>query len=323
MRRIIFLAAITVGFFHTSQAQQDAQFSYFMNNFLYYNPAYAGVENVTKMTLIHRDQWSFYESSFDNGLAPRTQVLSMSSPIFRVRGAAGFGAHIVHDQLGASNNLEAQGSFAYHLGINESKISIGARLGFFSQTLDFDIYRKIHADDPQIPSGGTESQIRPDLAAGIFFLHEKYYAGVSFNHLLRSTFDFGFDGSRNALETHMYLTGGFYYNLSTVAKFHFPLMFQTDLNNYSFSGGMIMTMMERNQEKMWGGLMLRQSEDIGLMLGYHFLKDKSLKVGYSFGYVYRDQAAKSRTSNEFILMYELPAMGPVDKKQQHTPRFRH
>lgn len=321
MRRNIFLAAFLVGSFLAATAQQDAQFSYFMHNSLYYNPAYAGVENVTKISLLHRSQWTGYQPSFGNGSAPNTQVFSLSSPIFRIKG--GFGAHIVHDRLGATDNLEVQGSFAYHLGIKQSKISVGFRAGFFSQSIGWEDLIYIDPDDPLLAEGARESQTRPDMAAGIFFLNEKYYAGVSFTHLLKSTFDFGISEMRNALQNHMFLTGGYYYDLSTAAKFHFPLMFQTDFNQYNLTGGVIMTRMERNQETLWGGLMFRQSEDIGVLLGYNFLKDRSLKVGYSFGYVIKDRAAKSATSNEFILIYELPAIGPVDKKQQHTPRFRH
>ncbi len=322
MRKFIFLTVLVVVGTLRAHAQQDAQFSYFMYNSLYFNPANAGIENLTRFTAIHRSQWAFYQSDFDDGGAPQTQVISLSSPIFKLK--SGFGGHIVRDQLGNQSNLEVQGAYAYHLGIKQAKISLGVRFGFVSQSYDFSKYRYIDGGDPILSSySGIESQVRPDMAAGIMFMHEKYYAGVSFTHLLKSTFDFGLNDTRNALTNHMYINGGFYYNLSTAAKFNFPVLFQTDFNQYNFTVGTIMTMMERNKEKMWAGVMVRQSEDVGLMLGYHFLKDKSLRVGYSFGYIFKDQAAKEPTSHEFILIYELPPIGPVDKKQQHTPRFRH
>ncbi|MDH5381028.1 MAG: type IX secretion system membrane protein PorP/SprF [Cyclobacteriaceae bacterium] len=320
--RILFLALFYVGLAVSTFAQQDAQFSYYMFNSLYYNPAFAGAENVTKISLLHRSQWAFYQSDFNDGSAPMSQVFSLSSPIFKIRG--GFGGHIVHDQLGAQNNLEVQGSFAYHLGIKQSKISIGVRAGFFSQSLDWDMYRYIDPNDEVLAGQtGRESQVRPDMAAGIFFLNEKYYAGVSFNHLLRSTFDFGIAELRNSLTNHMYITAGHYYNISNAARLHSSALLQTDFNQYNVTLGLIMTVMDRNLEKMWIGTTLRQSEDVGLLLGYHFLKDKSLRAGYSFGYVIKDQNAKKPTSHEFMLIYELPAVGTPDKKQQQTPRFRH
>ncbi|NOS56333.1 MAG: type IX secretion system membrane protein PorP/SprF, partial [Cyclobacteriaceae bacterium] len=42
-----------------------------------------------------------------------------------------------------------------------------------------------------------------DLALGVYWRKEKFYAGVSFNHLLKSTFDFGLS-QRNSLQTHMF-----------------------------------------------------------------------------------------------------------------------
>ncbi|MDH5398886.1 MAG: type IX secretion system membrane protein PorP/SprF [Cyclobacteriaceae bacterium] len=303
-------------------AQQDAQFSYYMNNHLYYNPAWAGVENITKITLLHRSQWAWYQSTFDDGGAPTTQVFSLSTPIYKLK--SGFGTHIVHDQLGPQNNLEMQGSFAYHLGVKDSKVSVGLRTGFFSQSIQWDYLRAIDPDDPVLSGkSGKESQIRPDMAGGIFFVHEDYYGGVSFNHILKSSFDFGLNDVRNALANHMFITGGYYYDISTMARLHSSALMQTDFKQYNVTLGLILTMMQRGQEQFWGGLTVRQSEDIGALLGYNFLKDKSLKVGYSFGYVFKDRIAKEPTSHEFILMYELPGIGPVNKKIQHTPRFRH
>src|SRR5689334_20695224 len=91
------------------QAQQDPQFTQYMLNNLYVTPAYAGVEGVTQLTAIHRSQWQGYQSSFGDGGAPTTQMVSFTAPVYKVRG--GFGTYIVNDQLGPQNNLEAQAMF--------------------------------------------------------------------------------------------------------------------------------------------------------------------------------------------------------------------
>ncbi|HRW98365.1 MAG TPA: type IX secretion system membrane protein PorP/SprF, partial [Cyclobacteriaceae bacterium] len=71
-------------------AQQDPQFTQFMFNTLYYNPGYAGVDGVTKLTAIHRSQWLGYQPSFGGGTAPTTQIVSMTTPIYKFN--SGFGA---------------------------------------------------------------------------------------------------------------------------------------------------------------------------------------------------------------------------------------
>jgi type IX secretion system PorP/SprF family membrane protein len=300
----------------TVMAQQDPQFTQYMFNTLYYNPGFAGTEGVTKLTAMHRSQWLGYQPSFGGGGAPTTQIISMTAPIFKIN--SGFGAYIINDKLGPQNNLEAQASYAYHLGIKESKLSFGLRVGIFSQTLNFDQYRATDPNDPLLKASGKESQVRPDLSGGVFFRKEKYYAGISFNHLIKSEFDFGVN-QRSALEQHYYLTGGYIYQVSFDLKFQFSTLIKTDLTQTSFD----LSGLAFYKDTMWGGLSFRQSEAAILLLGYSFLKDKSLKLGYALDYVVKDQNAKQPTSHELMLSYELPVNPGSGKKVVRTPRYRH
>jgi len=296
--------------------QQDPQFTHYMFNTLYYNPGFAGVDGLTKFTAIHRSQWLGYQPSFGGGGAPTTQILSMTAPIYKLN--SGFGAYIVNDKLGPQNNLEAQASYAYHLGVKDSKISFGIRAGIYSQTVNFGQYRATDPNDPLLRSSGKESQIRPDLAAGVFFRKEKYYAGASFSHLIKSTFDFGLS-QRNALKSHVYLTGGYFYDLNFDLRIQFMSLIKSDFTKTSIDVGGIAYF----KDTMWGGLSFRQSEAAILMLGYSLLKDKSLKLGYALDYVVKDQKAKQPTSHEFMLSYELPVNPGSGKKVVRTPRYRH
>ncbi|MEQ8925646.1 MAG: type IX secretion system membrane protein PorP/SprF, partial [Fulvivirga sp.] len=255
MRKIFFYIWLGVLFFNSNivKAQQDAQFSYYMKNMLYYNPAFAGSEGITQITALHRTQWAGYASSFDDGGAPQTQVLSLTTPIYKFR--SGFGAHIVNDNLGPLNNLEIQLSYAYHLGIKNSKLSFGIRSGIYSQSIDFDQYRPIDPNDELLSNkSGKESQVRPDLAMGVYFRSEKYYAGFSFNHLLKAEFDFGTNTIRNALENHAYLTLGYIHSVNFDLKLEPSMLVQTDFNQYSF----ILGGLAHYKDTMWGGASFRQ-----------------------------------------------------------------
>ena len=297
-------------------AQQDPQFSQYMFNTLYYNPGYAGVEGVTKLTAIARSQWLGYKPTYGGGVAPTTQMVSMSTPLFKIN--SGFGAYVSNDKLGPQNNLEIQTSYAYHLGIKESKLSFGIRAGVYSQTINFNQYKATDPGDPLLNASGKESQVRPDLAMGLFFRKEKYYIGASFNHLIKSTFDFGLS-QRNQLQSHLYVTGGYFYELNFDVKFQATGLVKTDFTKTSFDlGGLVYF-----KDTMWGGLSFRQSEAAILILGYSLLKDKSLKLGYALDYIIKDQAAKQPTSHEFMLTYELPVNPGSGKKVVRTPRYRH
>jgi type IX secretion system PorP/SprF family membrane protein len=288
-----------------------------MFNNLYLSPAFAGVDGVTRLTAFHRSQWVGYQSSFDDGGAPTTQMVSFNTPIFKLR--SGFGGYIMNDQLGPQNNLEVQASYAYHLGIKESKLSFGIRLGMYSQTLDYNMYRYIHPGDELLKDKeGKESQVKPDMAVGIFYRSEKYYAGLGFNHLLKSEFDFGVS-QRNALESHINATAGYFYEVNFDLSIQFAALVKSDFNKTMVDASVLAYL----RDTMWGGLSFRPSEAVTLLLGYSFLKDKSLKLGYSLDYVIKDQDAKAATSHELMLSYELPVNPGSGKKVIRTPRYRH
>ena len=297
-------------------AQQDALFTQYMFNNLYMTPAYAGVDGVTRLTAIHRSQWLGYQSSFGDGGAPTTQMVSFNTPIYRLR--SGFGAYVMNDKLGPQNNLEAQAMYSYHLGIKETKLSIGIKAGIYSQSVNGQYYRYIDEGDPLITTG-KESQVRPDLGLGIFYRAEKYYAGVGFNHLLRSQFDFGADSVRGALENHINFTGGYFYEVSFDLRVQFSTAVRTDLNKTQLDFAGIAYL----KDTMWGGLAFRQGEAGSLLLGYALLKDKSLKLGTAVDFIIKDRDAKENFSLEVMLSYDLPVNPGSGKKVVRTPRYRH
>ena len=297
-------------------AQQDPLFTQYMFNNLYMTPAYAGVDGVTRITAIHRSQWLGYQSSFGDGGAPTTQMVSFNTPIYRLR--SGFGAYVMNDKLGPQNNLEAQAMYAYHLGIKESKLSIGIKAGLYSQSINGKYYRYIDDGDNLIVEG-KESQVRPDLGLGLFYRAEKYYLGVGFNHLLRSRFDFGADSVRGALENHINVTGGYFYEVSFDLRVQFSAAVRTDLNKTQLDFAGIAYL----KDTMWGGLAFRQGEAGSLLLGYALLKDKSLKLGTGVDFIIKDRQAKDNFSLEVMLSYDLPVNPGSGKKVVRTPRYRH
>jgi type IX secretion system PorP/SprF family membrane protein len=297
-------------------AQQDPLFTQYMFNNLYMTPAYAGVDGVTRFSAIHRSQWLGYQSSFGDGGAPTTQMVSFNTPVYKLR--SGVGGYILNDRLGPQNNLEVQAMYAYHLGIKESKLSFGLKLGVYSQSINGKFYRYIQSDDPLIVEG-KESQIRPDIGAGLFYRTEKYYAGVGVNHLLRSEFDFGADSVRAALTNHLNFTGGYFYEVSFDLRVQFSVAVRTDLNSTQIDIAPI----AYYKETAWGGFAFRQGEALSLLLGYSLLKDKSLKVGSAFDVIIKDRPAKENFSLEFMLSYDLPVVVGTGKKVTRTPRYRH
>jgi type IX secretion system PorP/SprF family membrane protein len=317
LNRTFYTALLVMSGMVSASAQQDPQFTQYMFNNIYLTPAYAGVDGVTQLTAIHRAQWTGYQSSFGDGGAPTTSLISFNAPVYKLK--SGFGAYITEDRLGPLKSNEIQAMYAYHLGIKDSKLSFGVKVGAYSQAIDYDVYRAIHKDDPLLQNkSGKDSQIRPDIGLGVFFRSEKYYAGFGVNHLSKAEFDFG-TSARNALENHMQITAGYFYEVNFDLKLNPTILVKTDFKEYSFDLGVIATL----KDKMWGGVSFRQSEAANVLLGYSFLKDKSLKLGYAIDVVVKDQEAKENFSHELMVSYQLPIAVNSGKKVVRTPRYRH
>ncbi len=297
---------------------QDAQFSHYMFNNIYNNPAYSGVEGYTKMSLFHRSQWAGYAATNNSlGVSPTTQLFTITSPIMRYN--AGFGFYVMADRIGAQSITQIQASGAYHLGIKETKVSIGFRAGTITQSVDKDVYVAIHGDDPTI-NQSLSTQTRPDFSLGVNFQHEDFYVGASFNHMIEAEFDFGADQVRNPYPQEIMVTAGYTfpltYDVSITPSF---IVRSTEFTSYTFNIGAV----AEYKEKIWGGLSFRQQDAVILMLGYSFFKENTLKFGYAFDYTVVAQDAKSLTSHEVMLSYRLPAISTSGKKVVRTPRFRH
>jgi len=296
-------------------AQQDPQFTQYMFNNFYFNPAFAGLDDVTRLTFIHRSQWIGYSPTYGDGGAPTTQFLSGHTPIAKLKG--GVGAYLVNDNLGPVNNIEFQASYAYYIPVSNGRLSLGIRAGMISQTVDFSKFRAIDPSDPLLDKSGKESQVQPDLAFGMAFRKEKYYLGLGVNHLNSASFDFGLS-QQNQLKQHLYFTGAYFYDMNFDVRFQFAGFVRSDLVKTVFELGVLTYF----SNTMWAGLSFRQSDALSLLLGYSFLEDKTLRVGYSLDYVVNDQEAKEATSHELMVSYSLP-VSTSRKKVIRTPRFRY
>ena len=298
-------------------AQQDAQFTQYMWNTLYFNPAYAGVDGVTSISATHRTQWANYGAG-----NPVTQLVSFNTPVFRL--SSGFGLHFMNDRIGANKNMEFKASYAYHLHLKElnTKVSFGVSAGAYAQAINSDNFIPNQPND-WVLDLGRDYQLRPDLGAGVYFQSQKVYGGIGFNHLLKSEFNFGNDLTRMPLQDHMNVMVGYDYIYGRKITLSPSILVQTDFNQYTVT----LTAMGNLDEKYWAGLSFRQGESINILTGYSVLKDKSLRFGYSFDFVVKGVDAKSAgaigNSHEVSLTYTLPQPSPSGKKIIRNPRFRH
>jgi type IX secretion system PorP/SprF family membrane protein len=302
-------------------SQQDAQFSQYMFNQLFLNPATAGINDESiEFGLIHRSQWLGYTATFDDGGAPSTQVASFNMPIYSIN--SGWGMHFVNDRLGPLSNLELQLSYAYHhVFKNKAKLSFGARMGIYNQSINGK-WRYVDADDPYIPEGGGVSQLKPDFGFGVYYSTRKFFSGLSLNHLNAAGFSYAQGITISSLNRHMTAIIGNHFELDEKSVLTPSVLLKSDFNTISVEPSLLYYY----KKDFFFGVSSRASNALDAVIaivGFNVLKDKSLQLRYSFDYVTSGQSAKKPTSHEIGVAYRMRTPKPVLPAVIRTPRFRH
>jgi type IX secretion system PorP/SprF family membrane protein len=328
--------------FNSAFAQQDAQFSQYMFNSLYFNPGFAGVEGLTRFTGIHRTQWATYEPTNVGytGPAPQSTIISANTPFPNQK--LGLGGYLIYDRLGPLSTLNLDIALSKHLKVGMGTLGLGLSGGIVNQRINTGEYRVGQEDDPiyqALVSNNNLSQVRSDLSMGAWYSHKKYYMGVSYKHLTKSTFSYGIPDIQSRLSNHLYITGGYNMQVLPTLVVTPSAIIQTDLNNLTYLFGGIATY----QEKFYAGLNVRQSfservvnanegkklsnDDIIFLVGVNVLKNAqgvdALRIGYAFDFVTSGLNAKKRTSHEIMLSYIIPNPFGVANPPVRTPRYRH
>ncbi len=298
-------------------AQQDAQFTQYMYNGMYYNPAFAGKDGGFRFSALHRSQWIGYTTSTGEGGAPVTQLLTAEG---RLEGKnIGYGFTLVNDQIGPSSNLEVNVQGAFHKKLKRTTLSVGAYAGMFSSTINYGELIVVNPE-PNLPASGKENSMNLNLGLGVLADRGNYYLGLSSRHVNEPNFDFGEGEYGNQLKNHSYLLLG--YRLRQVGQLSIEsslLLKTVSFNNFSYD----VSVMVSHQNRISGGLAFRGEESVSLLLGYSLLRDNSLVLGYAFDLVVSGLDAKSPTSHELMLSYKLiTAKKVVERVIQRTPRFR-
>ena len=178
MRQLITLFLLLFFVFQNIHAQQDAMFTKYMFNSLSYNPGYAGSREYLSVVALYRNQWNGMDG------APVTQTFSVHSPLNE---RVGVGLNVTNDKVGVSGSTQANLSYAYRIPFGEGKVSIGVQASFLNYRADFDrLNYKDPQDQDQSFRGSNVNFWAPNFGAGVFYYSEKFYAGFSAPHLLKS-----------------------------------------------------------------------------------------------------------------------------------------
>lgn len=313
------LAALT----SVSFAQQDPQFTQFMHSKLIYNPGYAGTSQAVCANVLYRQQWVNFPG------APKTGLLSFDMPIGDLPIAIGL--NVMTDQIGFSKTLFARLALAYNRNIGAGVLGIGIDGGVLQQQFNGTWITPdgngVHDGTiPAYTSGSGTGITNPglnklsyDVGFGIFYsIANKMYVGISSTHLaaqdLKAT-----DSVKYKLARHYYIVGGYTFNFGEGGKH--------GINpNVKVKSDAASTQLDVNltyiyNRVFWLGVSYRMQDAIAPMIGYRFLKDRSLKVGYSYDLTLSKIKGYSSGTHEIMLGYCFNVKKPKKVTSYQNARF--
>lgn len=156
--------------------QQDAQFSQYIFNGIYLNPAYAGYRQEFNAHAFYRHQWMGIPG------APETMSLAVDGSVNNDR--VGLALQVSHDKIGAQSQLAAYGNYAYRipLGDETGRLALGIGAGILQQGLNPNELDFNNPNEPYL-AGATQHMLLFDVRAGAYYSTENWFVGFSADNL--------------------------------------------------------------------------------------------------------------------------------------------
>ena len=179
MKKIFTLLVLASVFLGISkiQAQQIPQFSQYMFNGLYINPAYAGYKEELYAHIMFRRQWLGVPG------APQTIMLGVDGDL---GGGSNVGLIYANDRIGAGMTNSIMLSYAFRFQVSEQgRLAFGLSAGAVHYGLDKTKILDVDGvPDPTLSQ--AEDMWRPQVDVGAYFDLPNFYAGFSIMSLMSS-----------------------------------------------------------------------------------------------------------------------------------------
>ena len=328
MKKTLFLiSAIILTCFHPLKAQFDTQLSNYWAAISYFNPAYAGQTGNLEATLLSRIQWMGIEN------APRTTIVTAQMPYSLLGKVHGVGTSMYNDRSGLFSVSMYSGQYAWKKKMLKGNFSAGIQVGYINQSFDgtkVDIPEDDYHEgtDEGIPTS-LVSGTSIDAALGLFFSKEKWFAGLSVNHLLAPELILSDNYVSEIPRTYYFIAG---YNIqlnNPLLELRPTVLIKTmEMSSLYLDGDSLVEKVETNTIKamlrntqidvsirliynklLFGGLSWRKGDALTLMLGGKF---KMIEAGYAYDFPVSRIIKESTGSHELFIRYTMDIN--LDKK---------
>lgn len=317
---------ICCSFFATEKLwAQDPQFGHFYTNAMLYNPAFAGNVDYGRFALSYRNQWPGIQGNFVSYAA--------SYEMFFDEMHSGVGLQIVSDRAGSGGltNNSANFMYSYHIKLNRDlAISGGIKAGVQNRFFDFNKFTfadQIARDDAP---ASLVNDFRDKITFGNFgtgavlYHFEKYWLGVSFDHINNPRNGFSDDNSR--LNTRTAIQAGWNFPINkgyggnSNAKLTLATLYkaqkkwdQLDLGAYYRTDDFIFGLWYRGLPIKSNAPNSGNSDAVMLLAGFNV---GSFSFAYSYDITISQLAMNTNGSHEISIMFDYP-----HNKRKRRKRF--
>jgi type IX secretion system PorP/SprF family membrane protein len=274
-------------------SQQDAQYTQYMYNMNILNPAYAGINPGTlNVSLLGRKQWVGIPG------APETAVLSVHSPVME---GMGLGLSVLADKIGPINEQFVYVDYSYTIPVGYyDNLAFGVKGGVTLLNASLSDLRRVMEDDENFVTDINNA--KPNFGFGAFYYSDIYYVGISVPNILQTEYleKTGNIVSRISKRNHIFLTGGYVFDLSYDWKFKPSTMIKASVGA-PLSVDLSANFLFDDTYEIGGSY--RWGDSASLLLGARV--NDMLKVGYSYDFTTTELNRFNSGTHELILLFDI------------------
>lgn len=300
--------------------QQVAQYSQYMFNALYINPAYAGYRGPVNLHSYYRSQWT--------GMPGGPRTLALAADMRAAGDNVGLGINLMNDRVGLEKRVYAYANYAYRLRVGwdpENRLAFGLGIGVIHSAFDNAGIRTDQHEPVHI-----ESSFLPDARFGIFYSNNVFFAGLGMDNLIsRLVFNQGSTSTRIPPVTQFYFNTGGIVPLASEILLKPSVLVKNANNSAHRAWTADLNAAVMFAEQFTFGLTYRTALSSGKNLSPDLPKPNSIialaefvagdqfRIGYSFDY------ALSRISNQVGSTHEISLGYTLNRGTQRmrTPRY--
>ena len=269
-RRIILFVILAIAC-AKAKAQYDVPFSHYWGMEPYFNPASVGKESKLNVVAAYALNFAGFEHN------PRTMYFGGDMPFMLGNSYHGVGLQLVNDQIGIFTHQRLSAQYAFKRNLAGGTLSIGIQAGILMENIDGSKLDLQDNSDPAFTSSSQKGQAI-DLGAGIYYIHGKWYVGLSAQHLTAPLVELG-ETNELQIDRTYYLTGG--YNIKLRNPFlSIPVSVFGQSDGVAYRTDVTARLRYTNEKKiMYLGLGYSPTNSVTVLVGGSF---HGINVGYSY-----------------------------------------